>query len=125
MRSLQQFCQGSRMAFAMLPHIESREVEAKNLHLAYQYCKLPLRYLLFSIRQQTLLYKQQIIKQFFSRPISNRRLRGPQPFPYERELAPVGFQGSLQTQLPIIVWQKSGITIERVFQFRRNRTILE
>ena len=67
----QQFGQRGGVSFAMLAHIEGGKMEAEDLHRAYQRRQLPLRYSLFTIRQQTLLNKPQVSKQLCNGGVRN------------------------------------------------------
>src|SRR5947209_18175923 len=59
------------MTLTVLAHIQCCKVESEDLDLTYQGRKLSLRYITFTISQQTLTHKLQIGKQLLRMAISN------------------------------------------------------
>src|SRR5689334_12857837 len=59
------------MTLTVLSYIQCGKVESENLYLAYQGRKSSLRYITFTISQQTFTHKLQIGKQLLRMAISN------------------------------------------------------
>ena len=115
----EQFGEGAGVAFAVLAHIESGKVEAKDLDLANEGGELSLRNMLFAVREEAILYQQEIGEDFLRGVVGDGGILGFQTFPHEGELATVGFQSGLGAKLMVVAGQERGVVCERVLQLLR------